>query len=76
MSLLSNFSSHDGEWWNECLEFQTRRAGMMRAPRRMILVHLLMHSICHYAQLATLMRQHGISPQWMRDYLSVSQQDA
>lgn len=76
MLLLSDLSSHDENWWNECLEFQTRSSGMMRAPRRMIFVHLLMHSIRHYAQPATLMRRHGISPQWMMDYLGMSQQDA
>jgi uncharacterized damage-inducible protein DinB len=32
-------------------------------------VHVLMHSIRHYAQLATLMRQHGIKPDWPGDYL-------
>jgi hypothetical protein len=28
-----------------------------------------MHGIRHYAQLATLVRQHGVAPDWPMDYL-------
>ena len=71
MSMLAALSIHDDTWWSEWLEFATRSAGVMRAPRRTILVHLLMHSIRHYAQLATLLREHGIAPGWMMDYLGM-----
>ncbi len=27
------------------------------------------HGIRHYAQLATLVRQHGVTPDWPMDYL-------
>lgn len=55
--------------WDEVLEFPTRSAGTLRASRRTILVHLLLHGIRHYAQLATLVRQRGVTPGWGMDYL-------
>jgi uncharacterized damage-inducible protein DinB len=81
------FATHDGalellrglpNWspaeWEEVLEFGTRSAGTLRASRRTILVHLLMHSIRHYAQLATLVRHHGVRPDWEMDYLFMTKQ--
>jgi uncharacterized damage-inducible protein DinB len=41
----------------------------LRATRRTILMHLLTHSIRHYAQLATLTRKQGVAPDWSMDYL-------
>jgi uncharacterized damage-inducible protein DinB len=55
--------------WDEKIDFLTRSMGPARASRKTILVHALMHSIRHYAQLATLVRQHGIKPGWQMDYL-------
>lgn len=55
--------------WDQQIDFVTRSAGRMRASRRTVLVHLLMHSVRHYAQLATLVRQHGVKPEWPMDYL-------
>jgi uncharacterized damage-inducible protein DinB len=55
--------------WEIPIEFKTRSAGILLASRRTILIHALMHSIRHYAQLATLVRQHGIKPHWSMDYL-------
>jgi uncharacterized damage-inducible protein DinB len=55
--------------WDEKFDFVTRSMGPMRASRKTILFHALMHAIRHYAQLATLVRQHGIKPGWQMDYL-------
>jgi uncharacterized damage-inducible protein DinB len=55
--------------WDEEIDFQTRSAGLLRASRRTVLIHAMMHSIRHYAQLATLVRQHGVKPDWAMDYL-------
>lgn len=55
--------------WNERIEFPTRSAGPMRASRKAVLFHAMLHSIRHYAQLATLVRQSGIKPAWSMDYL-------
>lgn len=55
--------------WEEMLDFQTRSAGVLRASRRTILVHLFLHGVRHYAQLAMLVRQGGVTPTWGMDYL-------
>jgi uncharacterized damage-inducible protein DinB len=55
--------------WGEKLDFVTRTAGTLRASRKTVLFHALLHSIRHYAQLATLVRRHGVKPEWMMDYL-------
>ena len=55
--------------WDAKFDFVTRSMGPMRASRKTILFHALMHAIRHYAQLATLVRQHGIKPAWPMDYL-------
>ena len=68
-TLLSSDASPNATPWEESIDFTTRSAGPMRATRRVVFVHLLMHSIRHYAQLATLVRQHGIKPNWSMDYL-------
>ena len=57
--------------WSREVEFQTISAGRLRASRRAILIHMLMHSIRHYAQLATLTRIHGFKPAFPGDYLFV-----
>jgi len=55
--------------WEETLEFTTISAGTRSASRKTILFHAFLHGIRHYAQLATLVRQHGIKPEWPMDYL-------
>jgi uncharacterized damage-inducible protein DinB len=55
--------------WDGKFDFVTRSMGPMWASRKTILFHALMHAIRHYAQLATLVRQHGIKPGWQMDYL-------
>jgi uncharacterized damage-inducible protein DinB len=55
--------------WALEIEFSTRSMGQLVASRKTIFVHALMHSIRHYAQLATLVRQHGVKPDWPMDYL-------
>jgi uncharacterized damage-inducible protein DinB len=57
--------------WEEKIEFPTRSMGMLRATRRAVLFHAMLHSVRHYAQLATLVRQHGIKPGWAMDYLAM-----
>jgi uncharacterized damage-inducible protein DinB len=55
--------------WREEIRFQTRSAGVLLTSRRTILFHALFHSIRHYAQLGTLVRQHGYKTGWYGDYL-------
>jgi uncharacterized damage-inducible protein DinB len=54
--------------WNATIEFTTRAMGPARSKRKTILFHTLLHSIRHYAQLATLARQQGVKPDWPMDY--------
>ncbi len=69
MHLLRGLLSRSEMVWEVTIAFMTKSAGSMQATRRVIFVHLLMHSVRHYAQLATLVRQHSIKPDWSMDYL-------
>ncbi len=62
--------------WNHEIEFTTITAGRLRASRRAVLIHTLMHSIRHYAQLSTLARQHGLKPDWPLDFLFIAAKPA
>jgi uncharacterized damage-inducible protein DinB len=55
--------------WTEPVEFATRTMGSLRSNRKTILFHALLHGIRHYAQLASLVRQCGVKPDWPMDYL-------
>ncbi len=55
--------------WERRMEFQTRSYGAMRASVKTIYFHAMLHGIRHYAQLGTLVRQHGYKQVWMGDYL-------
>jgi uncharacterized damage-inducible protein DinB len=55
--------------WDAKFEFQTLTMGRARASRKTVFFHALLHSIRHYAQLATLVRQHGFKPAFPMDYL-------
>jgi uncharacterized damage-inducible protein DinB len=57
--------------WNIDMEFATKE-GIFVASRRVILFHALLHSLRHYAQLATLLRQAGIATGPSTDYLFMS----
>jgi len=55
--------------WDEEVQFQTRSAGMLLTSRKTILFHAFFHSLRHYAQLGTLVRQQGYKTGWYGDYL-------
>jgi uncharacterized damage-inducible protein DinB len=55
--------------WDEVIELKTRSLGTLRASRKTVFFHATLHSMRHYAQLATLVRQNGIKPGWQMDYL-------
>jgi uncharacterized damage-inducible protein DinB len=57
--------------WTEQLEFKTRAMGTVRSSRHTVLFHLMLHSIRHYAQLATLARRAGVKPDWPMDYFAM-----
>jgi uncharacterized damage-inducible protein DinB len=55
--------------WSKQIEFQTRSAGVLLTSRKTVLFHAAFHGIRHYAQLGTLIRQHGYKTDWPGDYL-------
>ena len=71
MKLLSALDGCNQEWWEQEIRFSTRSGGQLQVSRRVVLFHLLLHSIRHYAQLATLVRRAGFDPGWMMDYLDM-----
>lgn len=55
--------------WEEVLEFATLSAGTLRATRRKVFAHGLLHAIRHWAQLATLARTAGQPPDFAGDLI-------
>lgn len=55
--------------WDTPIEFKTRSVGMLLASRKTTLFHAMFHSIRHYAQLGTLIREHGYKTDRPGDYL-------
>lgn len=55
--------------WSAQLEFQSLTAGILRASRRKLLAHTLLHNIRHWAQLATLTRNAGFPAPFGGDLL-------
>ena len=53
----------------EVLEFQTLTAGLVRATKYKIAANLVNHGVRHWAQIATVLRQHGYADQWPHDFL-------
>ncbi len=68
-AILRELLGRPQTFWDERMELPTRSAGVVLVARRAVLVHLAMHAIRHYAQLATLVRQNGVKPGWAMDYL-------
>lgn len=72
--LIRSLLAQPGYDWSTELTFDTITLGRLRASRETILLHLTLHSIRHYAQLATLVRQNGFKTNWPMDYLFVAAQ--
>lgn len=69
LALFRERLADPGYDWERLLEFNTLTLGRMRSTMQGIFIHAMLHSIRHYAQLATLVRQNGIKPDWPMDYL-------
>ena len=69
MRMLRELLERPQAFWDERMELPTRSAGVVLVARRAVLVHLALHAIRHYAQLATLVRENGVKPGWAMDYL-------
>lgn len=53
----------------EMISLQTVSAGTLNASRRKLLTHILLHSIRHWAQLSSLLREAGYQTDWPKDFL-------
>ena len=51
------------------LEFPTRTAGVLRASKRKMFAHAMLHGVRHWAQLATALRENGHGTDWAHDFL-------
>lgn len=71
IALLRELVAADKIKWDEKFDFMTRTLGPSRSTYKAVLFHALLHAIRHYAQLTTLVRQHGISHKLPQDYLVI-----
>jgi uncharacterized damage-inducible protein DinB len=69
-ALIREQLAADGDW-DEKMEFQTLTMGRVKASRKTMLFHALLHSIRHYAQLATLARHHGFPATFVMDFIAM-----
>lgn len=53
----------------EIIALQTVSAGTLRASRRKLFTHVLLHSMRHWAQLSTILREAGYPTNWPKDFL-------
>jgi len=51
------------------MEFPTRTAGVLRASKRKMFAHAMLHGVRHWAQLATALREKGYGTNWGHDFL-------
>jgi uncharacterized damage-inducible protein DinB len=63
------FETATDSTYDEILRFQTRAAGEIVASRRKLCLHIFVHAIRHWAQIGTIVRQHGYPPGWVQDIL-------
>ena len=56
--------------YGEIVRFPTRIAGEIVATRRKLCLHAFIHAIRHWAQIATILRQHGCPPDWPQDIIA------
>jgi uncharacterized damage-inducible protein DinB len=62
-------SQADDTMLQEIIELQTVSAGTLHASRRKLFVHIMLHSLRHWAQLATVLREKGYPTDWPKDFL-------
>lgn len=54
---------------DQVLVSQTRKLGRIEARAHTVVIHTLIHGIRHWAQVATVLRQHGHGGLWEHDWL-------
>jgi uncharacterized damage-inducible protein DinB len=51
------------------LEFPTRISGVLRASKRKMFAHAMLHGVRHWAQLATALREKDHGTDWPHDFI-------
>ncbi len=69
MKLTSFLAGTTDAVLNETIAFETGSAGKVTTTRRKLLVHVLLHGVRHWAQIATALRQAGYAQDWPHDFL-------
>jgi uncharacterized damage-inducible protein DinB len=64
--LLARYTDAD---WNEVVSFGTKTSGGLSGSRRKMFAHTMFHSMRHWAQLATTLRQNGLKQDWQHDFI-------
>lgn len=62
-------SGADDAALREVITLQTVSAGTLHASRRKLFAHIMLHSMRHWAQLSTLLREAGYKTDWPKDFL-------
>jgi uncharacterized damage-inducible protein DinB len=68
-SLRRFLSGADDAALRQIITLQTVSAGTLHASRRKLFAHILLHSMRHWAQLSTLLREAGYKTDWPKDFL-------
>ena len=68
-NLQKFLSDVDDASLEEVIALQTVSAGTIHASRRKLFAHVLLHSMRHWAQLTTLLRENGFKTEWPKDLL-------
>jgi uncharacterized damage-inducible protein DinB len=68
-NLQKFLSEADASKLQAIIELQTVSAGTLHASRRKLFAHVLLHSMRHWAQLTTLLRENGFKTDWPKDLL-------
>jgi uncharacterized damage-inducible protein DinB len=55
--------------WHEHVVFLSRASGTIGGSRRKLFAHALLHSVRHWAQLATALRAAGYKQDWQHDFI-------
>ncbi len=68
-NLETFLDSADDPSLEETIPLQTVSTGTVQATRRKLFVHIMLHSIRHWAQLSTTLRAAGHNTDWPKDFL-------
>jgi uncharacterized damage-inducible protein DinB len=69
MELWAGLLADGGYDWTQIVEYTARSGGKWSSSAKKIFFHALLHGIRHYAQVGTIVRQHGYKPEWLGDFI-------